>query len=106
MNPKLLLAILNAAHTWEISATELRIMLLLDLKTHNRPSEIARALRLTTAGAGGACASLAKRRILRKKRNREGADERGVTYSFLPYGKLMLESILGGLEPTPGKKNP
>lgn len=100
------LQILDAAAAWEISDTSLRLMLLLALGQHKRPSDMARSMTMTPAGVGCALKPLLKRRIVRKRRHTQGTDERGVTFELLPYGKRILEQILqGNKEATPSSSS-
>lgn len=104
MSPATLLAALDAATAWELSASQLRLMIRLHLHSKtpfnptlsNRPSDLATRLNLTCAGVGSAYKPLIKRGILHKTRNSEGDDERGVTLELLPYGQRMVDAILRG----------
>ncbi len=89
------LPILDAAHSWDLSMTSLRIMCVLQEGKIDRPSMLGRRLSLTPAGIGCAIKELCRRRIVSKQRIQD-KDERAVTIKLTTYGTSMLESVLAG----------
>ena len=96
MLPAQLLSSLNAADSWSLSSTAVRIMILVADGRAVRPSAISAILGCTPAAVHSSVKDLISRCILRKTRHTSGHDERGVRIRILPYGKRILENILEG----------